>query len=81
MQKSLAKELNIRPSTESKLNELGIKTPLNLLNYFPMRHIDYSEVKKRFQCSKSENVTIIGQVIKSVKRKIGPKIFKVKRIF
>ena len=74
MQKSLAKELNIRPSTESKLNELGIKTPLNLLNYFPIRHIDYSEVKKIFQCSKSENVTIIGQVIKSVKRKIGPKM-------
>ena len=74
MQKSLAKELNIRPSTESKLNELGIKTPLNLLNYFPIRHIDYSEVKKIFQCNKSENVTIVGQVTKSIKRKIGPKM-------
>ena len=74
MQKSLAKELNIRPSTESKLNELGIKTPLNLLNYFPIRHVDYSEVKKIFQCNKSENVTIVGQVIKSIKRKIGPKM-------
>ena len=74
MQKSLAKELNIRPSTESKLNELGIKTPLNLLNYFPIRHVDYSEVKKIFQCNKSENVTIVGQVTKSIKRKIGPKM-------
>ena len=74
MRKSLAKELNIRPSTESKLNELGIKTPLNLLNYFPIRHVDYSEVKKIFQCNKSENVTIVGQVTKSIKRKIGPKM-------
>jgi len=74
LQKSLAKELNIRPSTESKLNELGIKTPLNLLNYFPIRHVDYSEVKKIFQCNKSENVTIVGQVTKSIKRKIGPKM-------
>ena len=74
MQKSLAKELNIRPSTESKLNELGIKTPLNLLNYFPIRHVDYSEVKKIFQCNKSANVTIVGQVTKSIKRKIGPKM-------
>jgi len=74
LQKSLAKELNIRSSTESKLNELGIKTPLNLLNYFPARHIDYSQVKKIFQCSKSENVTIVGQVIKSVKRRIGAKM-------
>ena len=74
MRKSLAKELNIRPSTESKLNELGIKTPLNLLNYSPIRHGDYSEVKKIFQCNKSENVTIVGQVTKSIKRKIGPKM-------
>ena len=74
MRKSLAKELNIRPSTESKLNELGIKTPLNLLNYSPIRHVDYSEVKKIFQCNKSENVTIVGQVTKSIKRKIGPKM-------
>tara|TARA_B100001029_G_scaffold177810_1_gene183158 strand:+ start:2102 stop:4213 length:2112 start_codon:yes stop_codon:yes gene_type:complete len=74
LRKSLAKELNIRPSTESKLNELGIKTPLNLLNYFPIRHVDYSEVKKIFQCNKSENVTIVGQVTKSIKRKIGPKM-------
>ena len=74
MRKSLANELTIRPSTESKLNELGIKTPLNLLNYFPIRHVDYSEVKKIFQCNKSENVTIVGQVTKSIKRKIGPKM-------
>jgi len=74
LRKRLAKEVNIRPSTESKLNELGIKTPLNLLNYFPIRHVDYSEVKKIFQCNKSENVTIVGQVTKSIKRKIGPKM-------
>ncbi len=72
--RSLAKVLNIRTSTEAKLFELGIKTPLNLLNYFPRRYIDYTDTKSIYLCKIGENVTIIGQIVKSEKRKVTKKL-------
>jgi ATP-dependent DNA helicase RecG len=72
--RSLAKALNIRTSTEAKLFSLGIKTPLNLLNYFPRRYIDYTDTKSIYLCKIGENVTIIGQIVKSEKRKVTNKL-------
>ncbi len=63
MNRNLAKDLNIRKTTESKLNDLGIYSPLELVNYHPYKYADYSDLKKIYQCNKDDNVTILGKVI------------------
>ena len=63
MNRNLAKDLNIRKTTESKLNDLGIYSPLELVNYHPYKYADYTDLKKIYQCNKDDNVTILGKVI------------------
>tara|TARA_Y100001970_G_scaffold26472_1_gene31873 strand:+ start:2789 stop:4903 length:2115 start_codon:yes stop_codon:yes gene_type:complete len=63
LNRNLAKDLNIRKTTESKLNDLGIYSPLELVNYHPYKYADYSDLKKIYQCNKDDNVTILGKVI------------------
>ena len=63
MNRNLAKDLNIRKTTESKLNDLGIYSPNELVNYRPYRYADYTDLKKIYQCNKDDNVTILGKVI------------------
>ena len=63
MNRSLAKDLNIRKTTESKLNDLGINSPIQLVNYHPYKYADYTDLKKIYQCKKDDNVTILGNVI------------------
>ena len=74
MKRSLSKDLNIRKSTELKLNELNISTPLNIVNYHPYRYADYTDLKKIYQCDKDDNVTILGVVTKVRKVKFGKKM-------
>ena len=71
MNRSLAKDLNIRKSTESKLNELDIFSPINIVNYHPYRYADYTDLKKIYQCKKDDNVTILGKVINVTKNNFG----------
>tara|TARA_Y100001935_G_scaffold36001_1_gene28734 strand:+ start:1914 stop:4028 length:2115 start_codon:yes stop_codon:yes gene_type:complete len=63
LNRNLAKDLNIRKTTESKLNDLGIYSPLELVNYHPYKYADYTDLKKIYQCNKDDNVTILGKVI------------------
>ena len=63
MNRNLAKDLNIRKTTESKLNDLGIYSPIELVNYRPYRYADYTDLKKIYQCNKDDNVTILGKVV------------------
>ena len=71
MNRSLAKDLNIRKSTESKLNDLKIFSPLDIVNYHPFRYADYTDLKKIYQCKKDDNVTILGKVINVKKNNFG----------
>ena len=71
MNRSLAKDLNIRKSTESKLNDLKIFSPLDIVNYHPFRYADYTDLKKIYQCKKGDSVTILGKVINVKKNNFG----------
>ena len=71
MNRSLAKDLNIRKSTESKLNDLKIFSPLDIVNYHPFRYADYTDLKKIYQCKKGDSVTILGKVINIKKNNFG----------
>ena len=71
MNRSLAKDLNIRKSTESKLNDLDIFSPLSIVNYHPFRYADYTDLKKIYQCKKDDNVTILGKVVNVKKNNFG----------
>ena len=77
MNRSLAKDLNIRKTTESKLNELGINSPIQLVNYHPYKYTDYSDLKKIYQCKKDDNVTILGKVINIKKVNFSKKMLEV----
>ena len=54
LNRSLAKDLNIRKSTESKLNDLKIFSPLDIVNYHPFRYADYTDLRKIYQCKKDD---------------------------
>jgi len=71
LNRSLAKDLNIRKSTESKLNDLDIFSPLSIVNYHPFRYADYTDLKKIYQCKKDDNVTILGKVVNVKKNNFG----------
>ena len=45
------------------MNDLGIYSPIELVNYRPYRYADYTDLKKIYQCNKDDNVTILGKVI------------------
>ncbi len=45
------------------MNDLGIYSPTELVNYRPYRYADYTDLKKIYQCNKDDNVTILGKVI------------------
>ncbi len=49
--------------TIKKLKKLGIKTFLDLLNYFPFRYKDYSIISKIGFCQPAEQLTIHGKII------------------
>ncbi len=53
------------PLTIKKLNKLGIRTIIDLLNYFPSRHKDYSLVSAISSLQEGEVATIIGQIVDS----------------
>ena len=45
------------------MNDLGIYSPIELVNFHPYRYADYTDLKKIYQCNKDDNVTILGKVI------------------
>ncbi len=49
-------------ATIKRLKNLGINTYFDLLNYFPIRHENFSLISPINRCQEGEQITIIGQV-------------------
>jgi len=52
----------VGPKISQLLNKLKIFTVMDLLNYFPSRHIDYSNRTKIRDIQEGENVAIFGEI-------------------
>ncbi|MDD4106621.1 MAG: ATP-dependent DNA helicase RecG [Candidatus Shapirobacteria bacterium] len=60
---SLTQIPKIGPKTLSKLDKLGILTPLDLLYHFPSRYIDFSHITNIINTKENENTTITGRLV------------------
>jgi len=60
---SLTQIPKIGPKTLSKLDKLGILTPLDLLYHFPSRYIDFSHITNITNTKENENTTITGRLV------------------
>lgn len=54
----------VGPSLGAKLNELGIQSCEDLLNYLPRQHISYSDVSPINELQLEQDVTIMGRIHK-----------------
>jgi ATP-dependent DNA helicase RecG len=53
----------IGPSVYKKLNKLGLFTVEDILNYYPFRYDDYSQIKKINKLEHDETATIQGKIV------------------
>jgi len=61
----------IRKPTREKFRRMEVETLSDLLYLFPIRHIDYSNVKKIAYLEIDEEASVIGKVISSSTKRIG----------
>jgi len=52
----------VGPAVAKKLKRLNIKTVYDLVNHYPSRHEDFSQVNKINQVKVNQTVTLIGQI-------------------
>ena len=61
----------IRKPTLANFRKMEVETLRDLLYLFPLRHIDYSNVKQIAYLEIDEEVSVIGKVISSTTKRIG----------
>lgn len=61
----------IRKPTLGNFRKMAVETLHDLLYLFPLRHIDYSNVKQIAYLEIDEEVSVIGKVIRSTTKRIG----------